>query len=949
LKARCYDCHGGGESKAGLAFDKLTAERIASDPGLWLKVLKNTRAGLMPPLDTNNPLTAAERTTLESWIKTSAFSLDSAHADPGRVTVRRLNRTEYRNTIRDLIGIDFNVEEVLPADDSGFGFDNIGDVLSISPIRMEKYLTAAQAIVDKGVPLDNKSVYSQLALNKDFLSEDGQNGDHLSFYQYQEVSHLFKAKATGDYRVIVQAKVDGEAMPEDPQHALVKFLSEGKEFHRVEHVYADAEYFVTIKTVHWEAGDRRISFSIEPVYPELQPLRTKMEYRIVGVTVEGPLDPKDWDLPENYHRFYSRNAPPPATDTAGRRAYAREVLEKFATRAYRRPVEAATLDRLVAIAELNYATPGTTFERGVAQAMVAVLASPRFLFRIEEAAPAPANEPFPQVDEYTLASRLSYFLWSSMPDAELFALAGKGELRKNLVTQVKRMLADPKAQTLAENFPGQWLQSRSVTETPISAADVLAVEQPAAPAGAAVVAAAETPAPPADAAAGAAPGAFGGRGGAGRGQGRGGRGGFAPADPAAVPGNFAAIPPQAPADPAAGIAPDGQAPDPAAAPVGRGRGGRGNGGLAGRGGARGAANPADPAAVPGNAPGFPPQFDPAAAGAPQLAQAGAPAAGRGAAAGARGARGARGIGGAGAFAGGRGGRGGRGAAAPTGLDLTPELRVSMKQEAEAYFAHIMREDRSVLELIDSDYTFVNDQLAAVYGLPGITGAQLQKVTLPPDNPRGGILTMGGVLTVTSNATRTSPVKRGKWILENILGSPSAPPPPDVPGLEKTQDKLGERKPTQRELIALHRADPLCASCHERMDPLGLALENFNAFGRQRAMEFGQPIDTSGELATGEKITGIKELKKVIIQGHRSEFYHTLTEKLMTYALGRGVEYYDVPTIDAIVARLEKDDGKFSTLLMGVIESAPFQRRRPISNPLPAETKPATLASNQPTP
>jgi hypothetical protein len=273
----------------------------------------------------------------------------------------------------------------------------------------------------------------------------------------------------------------------------------------------------------------------------------------------------------------------------------------------------------------------------------------------------------------------------------------------------------------------------------------------------------------------------------------------------------------------------------------------------------------------------------------------------------------------------------------------------MKQEAEAYFAHIMREDRSVLELIDSDYTFVNDQLAAVYGIPGITGAQLQKVTLGADNPRGGVLTMGSVLTVTSNATRTSPVKRGKWILENILGSPSAPPPPNVPGLEKTEEKVGARKPTQRELIALHRADPLCASCHERMDPLGLALENFNAFGRQRAMEFGQPIDTSGELATGEKITGIKELKKVIINQHRAEFYHTLAEKLMTYALGRGVEYYDVPTLDAIVARLEQDDGKFSSLLMGVIESAPFQRRRPVSNDLPAETKPATVASNQPAP
>ena len=252
----------------------------------------------------------------------------------------------------------------------------------------------------------------------------------------------------------------------------------------------------------------------------------------------------------------------------------------------------------------------------------------------------------------------------------------------------------------------------------------------------------------------------------------------------------------------------------------------------------------------------------------------------------------------------------------------------MKQEVESYFSHIMREDRSVLEFLDSNYTFVNAALAPVYGIPDVTGLEMRKVELPPDNPRGGVLTMGGVLTVTSNPTRTSPVKRGKWILEHILGSPTAPPPPDVPALEDSLDKTTGRKPTQRELLAKHREDALCASCHARMDPLGLAMENFNGFGRFRTMELQQPIDPAGELITGEKFAGAADVKKALVSNHKREFYQTLTSKLLTYVLGRGIEHYDVPTIDAIVDRIEKEDGRFSALLMGVLESAPVQKRRP---------------------
>jgi hypothetical protein len=278
--------------------------------------------------------------------------------------------------------------------------------------------------------------------------------------------------------------------------------------------------------------------------------------------------------------------------------------------------------------------------------------------------------------------------------------------------------------------------------------------------------------------------------------------------------------------------------------------------------------------------------------------------------------------------------------------LTPEIREAMKQEAEAYFGYIVREDRSLLELLDSTYTFVNEHLAPVYGITNVVGTKMQRVELPEDSVRGGVLTMGSVLTVTSNPTRTSPVKRGKWVLENILGAPPAPPPPDVPALEDAKVEGELKAPTQRELLALHRADPKCASCHERMDPPGLALENFNAFGRYRTTEFGQPIEAFGELATGEEFSDVRQLKQALVENHRVEFYRTLTEKLMTYILGRGVEYYDVPTIDNIVAELDRDDDRFSTLLLGVLESAPFQLRRTTPNPRIGEPEDVALLNSE---
>jgi hypothetical protein len=775
LQDRCYDCHSGPDSKAGIAFDELkTKEQILQNPELWLKVLKNTRAHIMPPADSASGAPSPEQQlALEQWIKTAGFALNPAQPDPGQVTVRRLNRTEYRNTIRDLIGVDFDVEHELAADDTGYGFDDISDVLTLSPMRMEKFIEAAQAIVKKGVPAANRAVTEQLAPASEFLTDDGtRTADPISFYEELTVSHTYTARVAGDYRIIISSQVDGNTDP-DPGLCTVTGLCDGKEFYRHDHHWADCEFFREERTVHLEAGTHQISFHLQPLLPPERKVTPKMNYKLSEVQVDGPLDPKDWLPPANYARFFSRPEAP--ADPAARRAYAREVLANFAAKAYRRPVDAPVLDRLVKIAEAVYTLPGNTFENGISRAMVAILASPRFLFRFEQNTPVAPGATVANIDDYSLASRLSYFLWSSMPDDELFDLAAKGQLRQNLAAQVQRMMADPKAAAFVQNFTEQWLRSREIMSISLNIPIIQERE---------------------------------------------------------------------------GIRPQ------------------------------------------------PPR------------------------------------------------RGGGGQAAPT--DLTPEQREALKDEASAYFNYVARENRDVIEFIDSDYVFRNEALAAYYGMPADTvkGPAMQKITLAADDPRGGgVLTMASTLAVTSNPTRTSPVKRGKWILENILGAPAPPPPPAVPALEETEKKISDHTPTQRELLAIHRADALCASCHERMDPLGLALENFNALGLYRTQELDQPVDATGTLMTGESFTTIRELQHILATQHREEFYRTLTEKLLVYALGRGLEYYDVPTVDKIVGRLEQGGGHFSELLMGIVESAPFlQTRAGVDAAPPA---PALLVTSNP--
>jgi mono/diheme cytochrome c family protein len=795
LEEYCYDCHGDGEKKGGVALDAFnTSTNFADGRDVWWRVLKNLRAGLMPPPKKPRP-TGEQKEMIAQWIKSAVFEADPLNTDPGRVTMRRLNRVEYQDTIRDLVGVEFDTQDEFPPDDTGHGFDNIGDVLTLSPMLLEKYLVAAEKIIAQAVPVVASVAPEQVIPGSQFRSggEDGINNfspRSLSYYSPAFVTNTFIARNPGQYQLSVDLMVNEKYVDDvfDYNKCLLIFRVDGKELLKKEFSWEGGKPYRFNYDQDWTAGNHQLDFELQPLTPGLAQGRT-LSLQVTAVTVHGPMAKEYAVRPKNYARFFPKDVPETA---AARRVYARELLGNFARRAFRRPVDDETSDRLAGLAESVYDQPGKTFEAGVAEAMVAVLASPRFIFR-EESIEPDGGQPYALVDEYALASRLSYFLWSSMPDEELFQQAAAGTLRKNLSSQVARMLADKRAVALEKNFVGQWLQARDIETVAIEARSVLAREQKFDPQQEAL------------------------------------RKRFRELNEKTVELTKE-------------------------------------------------------------------EKDELASLRTTLFRShGQPRA-----------------------------------------DLTPDLRRAMHQETEDVFAYILREDRSLLELLDSDYTFVNERLARHYGITNVVGQEMRRVTLPPDSPRGGILTEGTVLAVTSNPTRTSPVKRGVFILDNVLGTPSLPPPPNIPPLEDAIKGLTNRAPTLRETLAVHRENVLCASCHDRMDPIGLALENFNALGMWRGQEFGQPIEPAGTLATGENFSDIKELKRVLVKNHAEDFYRTLTQKLLTYALGRGLDYYDVETVDQIVARIEKSGGKPSALLAGIIESAPFQKAR-----VPAHTAAVT--------
>ncbi|RYD19848.1 MAG: DUF1592 domain-containing protein [Verrucomicrobiaceae bacterium] len=794
LEDHCYSCHGDGEDKGKVTLDTFgsTAE-LMNQQELWVHVLKNIRGGLMPPAKKDR-IPSEDFAKLENWIKQGPLKLDPANPDPGRVTLRRLNRVEYRNTIRDLMGIDFRTDEEFPADDTGYGFDTIGDVLTTSPLLLEKYMQASETIVSKAVPLQSKITPQRNIPAKAF--SDRENYEiSFSLYDPADVDAKLKISKPGTYRVILNAQIRG-SFAFDPGRADAEWFVDGKRALQQELKWEDGKKLDSTVEVKWEKGTYPLRFTMKPlVGKDKKPAERpgdgppNVDLRFRGITLVGPLEPEFAEKPDNYSRFFHRDEIP--QDEAGRLEYTREILTRFVTRAFRRPADERTVERLSGLAMDSMKEPGGSFEKGIARALTVVLASPRFLFRMEETLPEANPQAHPLLDEYALASRLSYFLWSTLPDDELYQLAAKGELRKNLSAQVSRMLEDGKSDEFVSNFAGQWLQTRDVESVSIDARVVLARDA---------------------------------------GQEKDMRERFEKfrqlnrdIDEAEKAHDTARI-------------------EDLKKQRAEMRAKFGNGGRR--------------------------------------------------------------------------------------IEFGGGLRTAMKREAEMLFKHLLRTDGSVLQLVDNDSTFLNEELANHYGVPGVEGGDMRLVKLPADSPRGGVITMGTVLAVTSNPTRTSPVKRGLFILDNILGTPPPPAPPNVASLEASEKKENGDDRTLREALALHREQPLCSSCHNRMDPLGLALENFNAMGSWRDKERGQQLEpASGKLITGEAFADVKELKRLLVTARRTDYYRCLTEKLLTYSLGRGPQPCDITTVDSVVDNLEKNQGKFSSLILGIIESPAFQRRQ----------------------
>ena len=588
LEDHCYACHGDGQTKGGLALDEFQTEKdVHHGYKIWEQIRKLVAAGEMPPEGRKNRPDGKERDLLAGWAR---HSLDNfyrtAPPDPGRVTVRRLNRNEYNNVVRDLLFVDFQPANDFPADDTGYGFDNIGDVLSTSPLLMEKYLDAAEAIASAAVMIPKK------------------NGEVTAFQK---------------------------------------------------------EYFTL-------------------------PLTKEAEETVF-----------------------------------------KGFVTTFMRRAYRREVRTEEVDRMMAVSKA-VVDKGAPFDARVQVVIQGVLVSPHFLFRWElDGAPSDPKA-IRRLNEYELASRLAFFIWSSGPDDRLLDLAAKGVLRKQLKAEVHRMLADPKAEALVRNFSGQWLQLRNL--------DIVR-------------------------------------------------------------------------------------PDKSLFPT-----------------------------------------------------------------------------------------------------YTHKLRDDMRRETELLFADVLRGNRPLTELLTARYSFVNGRLAALYGLSNVRGDEFRKVALK-GNTRAGVLGHASVLTLTSDPNRTSPVKRGKYVLDNILGIPPPPPPPNVPELEEA----GEIKGTVREQMAKHSTNAVCASCHKKMDPIGFAFENFDAIGRYRTEDNGAPVDAGGQLDSGESFKNAAELRAIFATKKSDLFIRCVTEKMLTYALGRGLEYYDKRPVDKIIERLDGNDDRSFHLVMGIVESLPFDMKR----------------------
>ncbi|MFZ9604759.1 MAG: DUF1592 domain-containing protein [Opitutales bacterium] len=714
LDKYCYECHDAELAKGHLNLEAFKDDsRFFRDQRIWREVVNQVASGEMPPAKKKTRPSSAEIEALQTSVhKLLAAAIAKAKTDPGDVTIRRLNRAEFNHTIRDLCFLDENFSADFPADDTGYGFDNIGDVLTFSPVHLERFLSVGEAIAAKAMPVKPSELEGTGLAMIEMLPRGKRESQQRFFDPAPTLTGPMTASRDGDYVISVALRSTGS--PGDPP-AKVAFLVDGREvgtyqFKQVKKTEV-AEAKVTLKGgVH--------EFTLKWLNPPAKITGNNRTLSGLRLRLLGPADTRT----ELQRRLAAL-----AGKTTGE-VRARLIANSFVSRAFRRPATPAEIARYVKVF-LEGEKNGGSWEAG-AQAMIAVvLASPKFIFRAEQDEAPTAKDAHP-VSEFALASRLSYFLWGSMPDDELFQLAYAKKLSANLEAQTRRLLKDPRSRYLTEGFGLQWLQLRQLST----------------------------------------------------------------------------------------VSPD-------------------------------------PAMFPG---------------------------------------------------------------------FNDAVRVSMMKETELFFEEIVREDRSVLDLIDADFTYLDRNLAAFYGIPAdiprSRTSPFVRVTLPKGE-RGGILTHASILTATSNPTRTSPVKRGKWILEQILGSPPPPAPPSVPTLEGQQ-----LKGNLRQRMEQHRADPACASCHTRMDAIGFAFEKFDAVGQLRQQDEGQPIDPSGKLPDGRAFSGAGELKKLLL-ADREKIVRNLSSKLLTFGLGRGLDYYDGPAVDKITESALKSDARFSALVLGVVQSDPFRLRR----------------------
>jgi mono/diheme cytochrome c family protein len=768
LDKYCVTCHNERAKVGGLMLDKVDLSNIsgsAADAEVLEKVVRKVRVGMMPPQGAPRPDPSTQH-ALVAWLTSELDRGVLARPNAGRGLIHRLNRAEYANAIRDLLALDVDTSSMLPPDDSAYGFDNIADALGVSPVLLERYLTAA----DKITSLATGDPETQPAGETFRIRQDASQDTHIEGLpvgteggilakttlpldgEYDFSIRLFRTNlgvVRGlEYEYRLEYTVDGERVHlstiggDDDFRANLKNMTKAGD-----DVEARAHFRMPLK-----AGPHTITIAFLNRSAGANPLRLQPFIRSSNDTLDtighphldtftltGPFNPTGpGDTPSRRRVFFCRPASAKGSGAAGpagradEEACASRIISTFARRAYRGMVTEADLRRLHEFYQAG--RRDGNFEAGIRASLQRILASPKFVFRVERDPENVAPGAIYRVSDLELASRLSFFLWSSIPDDELLRVARQGTLKTPAVLdrQVRRMLEDPKSEALVSNFAGQWLYLRNLKSL-----------QP-------------------------------------------------------------------------------------------------------------------------NSNEFP--------------------------------------------------------------DFDDNLRQALFQETEMFFASIMREDRNVLDLMTANYTFLNERLAKHYGVPNVYGSQFRRVTLN-DEARRGLLGKGAILMVTSHADRTSPVVRGKWILDNLLDAPPPPPPPVVPPLDESNQRAGKIL-TMRERMEEHRKNPVCAGCHKIMDPIGLSLENFDAVGAWRTRDggtLGPEINASGELLDGTKVDGVVTLRQALVK-QPDIFVSTVTEKLLTYALGRGLGYYDMPTVRAIVRDAASEDYRFSSLVLGIVNSTPFQKR-----------------------